>query len=212
MRKNTHNGQIKHLIFVYKKEMHRPKTIEIKKQVDDLANQGLKHIEIAERLGIKLSKVHTLRMYPERVERARIYARKKREEQKRKPFAGLKKKITLFKKRAQYEDRCTVDFNLEDVIAKFGDSPKCYLTGLLIDWQDPTSYQLDHITPLSRGGSSNLDNLQISRPEANLMKRHYLPEEFISVCWEVVKYHADKIEELDKGQSLEVPFPDKGNK
>src|SRR6266436_6333987 len=47
---------------------------------------------------------------------------------------------------------------LKDALIKFGDKPRCYLTGVLINLNDSSSYSLDHIMPISKGGKSTLEN------------------------------------------------------
>jgi len=78
-------------------------------------------------------------------------------------------------------------FTLEDVIAKFGDNPTCYITGQSIDIDKPRTYNFDHIIPVSKGGSNSLDNLGICTREANMSKNDMTYEEFVNFCKMVVK-------------------------
>lgn len=43
---------------------------------------------------------------------------------------------------------------------------------------DPKNYHVDHLTPLSRGGSNNADNMVISCPRCNLSKHDRFPHEW----------------------------------
>lgn len=61
---------------------------------------------------------------------------------------------------------------------------KCALTGRKLD----RSAQLDHITPLARGGPSTLSNLQWVTKEVNLAKRDLLEPEFFALCQDVVEW------------------------
>lgn len=77
-------------------------------------------------------------------------------------------------------------FSLQDLIDKIGDNPTCYLTGRPIDLSDGRSYHLDHIVPISRGGSNDLSNCQIACKEANQAKNNLSYNEFVKLCQEVI--------------------------
>lgn len=83
-------------------------------------------------------------------------------------------------------------FTIKDFLDKVGNNPKCALTGKPIDLMKPRTYQLDHITPRSRGGENTLDNCQLVLKEANLAKHTLSSEEFVKLCREVVDYHDRK--------------------
>lgn len=77
-------------------------------------------------------------------------------------------------------------FSLDDVIKKFGENPRCYLTGRLIDLSDPKTFHFDHITPASKGGSNALDNLGLLCREANRLKSDQTIKETIELCKEII--------------------------
>ena len=58
----------------------------------------------------------------------------------------------------------------------------CYLCGTAIDTTShflaPTSRAIDHITPISRGGKHDLDNLAFACRKCNLRKCNKTPEEY----------------------------------
>ena len=64
----------------------------------------------------------------------------------------------------------------EDNIKKFG-TLTCYLCLKPVDFGKD---HLEHKTPLSRGGKNTYDNLEVSCPRCNLMKRNKTVEEFMS--------------------------------
>lgn len=72
--------------------------------------------------------------------------------------------------------------SVDQVTAKFGLSPTCYLTGLPINYDDGSTYHLEHVEPRSKGGPSNLDNMRLAHPVANLIKGDKSLEEFIRIC------------------------------
>jgi len=83
----------------------------------------------------------------------------------------------------------TTTFTIDDVIQKFGDNPKCSLTGDIIDIYQPRTYEFDHIIPSSRGGDNSLSNLQILTKEANRAKQNLTDNEFLQLCLKIVKHH-----------------------
>lgn len=110
----------------------------------------------------------------------------------------LKAKIDKFhynRKTGVYE---TMSFTLTDVINKFGETPKCYLTGEEIDIYKPRTYHFDHIIPTSKGGDNSLDNLGICTRIANMAKSDLTLEEFIALCKTILEnnnYNVTKIEQ-----------------
>lgn len=75
-------------------------------------------------------------------------------------------------------------YTYKDVIEKFGYKVKCELTGRIIDIKRD-NYHLDHIIPVSRGGTNDLSNMAFTIPEANFAKGNMLNEEFVALCKEV---------------------------
>lgn len=78
---------------------------------------------------------------------------------------------------------------VEQVLAKFGDAPTCYLTGLPIDYENGSTYHLEHVEPRSKGGASSLDNMQLAHPMANVIKAEYSLGEFVKLCHLVARKH-----------------------
>lgn len=76
------------------------------------------------------------------------------------------------KRRALVLGTATEDFSEDDVRARTGDC--CYLCGLDIDftlrWPDMRSPSLDHVVPLSKGGTHTLDNVAMTHLKCNLSK------------------------------------------
>lgn len=80
-------------------------------------------------------------------------------------------------------------FTANDVMNKFGENPKCNLTGRPINWEDSSTYCFDHYIPVSRGGENTLDNLNLVCPQANKAKSDLLITGFLSLCREVLENH-----------------------
>ncbi len=81
---------------------------------------------------------------------------------------------------------------VEEVLAKFGKTPKCYLTGEPIDISKPSEYSLDHIIPVSRGGESTLENMGLLTTQANMAKSNMTDIEFINFCRKVVEFNKNQ--------------------
>ena len=60
---------------------------------------------------------------------------------------------------------------------------RCALTGLQLT---PQTVSLDHVQPLSRGGSTDLHNCQLTLRTANHMKGSLTHEEFVALCRAVI--------------------------
>jgi len=111
--------------------------------------------------------------------------------QLRKWYKSLSDKVRLFHKdHTMQKTNTKPTFTVEDVIAKFGEKPKCYLTGEELDIYQPRAYQFDHIVPVSRGGSNSIDNLGLCTKEANQAKSDMTLDEFIQLCKRVVETHS----------------------
>lgn len=78
-------------------------------------------------------------------------------------------------------------FTIEDVINKFGENPRCYLTGDPIDINKPRTYSFDHIIPRSRGGQNTLENLGLCTRAANSAKSDMTPDELVALCKKIIK-------------------------
>jgi len=82
----------------------------------------------------------------------------------------------------------------EEAKNKFGENPKCYLTGRDINIYDRKSYHFDHIVPTAKGGTNTVDNLEIATKEANFAKRDMSLDEFISMCKDILINQGYKVE------------------
>ena len=102
-------------------------------------------------------------------------------------------------KKLKKEERFSMDstnLTVEDVITKIGANPICYLTGEPIDISSPRTYQFDHITPRSKGGTNTLDNLGICTKVANSSKTDMTKDEYIEHCKKVLLHNGYNVEKL----------------
>ena len=86
------------------------------------------------------------------------------------------------------------NFTLEDVKNHILSKKKCYITGKEIDFQDINSWQIDHVIPLSKGGTTSLDNIRPVIKLANFSKSSMLIEEYITLCKDVLTNFGYKVE------------------
>lgn len=70
------------------------------------------------------------------------------------------------------------NFTYQEALANFGKDTKCYLTGIPIDIYKE-DYQLDHIIPVSKGGTNDLENMGLTIPIVNQMKSDLTVEELL---------------------------------
>tara|TARA_R100000008_G_C3581383_1_gene168758 strand:+ start:1245 stop:1847 length:603 start_codon:yes stop_codon:yes gene_type:complete len=131
--------------------------------------------------------------------RNHIPAYKLKREKKKKvtKHSPQQRKVQMYKSRANdgvRRNRCKRNFGVKDFLEKVGENPECYLTGRPVDLSNKAEYQLDHIHPVSKGGSNELDNLGVTCKEANMAKGDMTTGEFINLCIEVLSHHGYKID------------------
>lgn len=142
---------------------------ELRNQIIQLKTKGHTHKEIAKQLHCSLS-IITYHTNPE--SRLKAIKNSTKCHKQRHPY---KRKIWDFGKGKS-------TFTVQDVIDKFGEKPKCYITGVEIDIYKTRSYHFDHVIPKSCNGNNSFDNLGICTKEANLAKSGKNYEDFIKLC------------------------------
>jgi 5-methylcytosine-specific restriction endonuclease McrA len=65
----------------------------------------------------------------------------------------------------------------------------CCLCGKFVDYED---FTVDHIIPLAKGGTNEIDNLQCACKVCNNIKTDVLPNEFIDKITEMIVYSMNK--------------------
>ena len=97
-----------------------------------------------------------------------------------------------FKRRGIGRDRLKVaekTFTTDELVEFALNNQYCYLTGKPIDLYSKSSYHLDHIVPLDKGGTNTLDNLGLASKEANIAKQDMTVKEFLSFCIDVLEFN-----------------------
>ena len=105
----------------------------------------------------------------------------------------IEKNIRLLYKKLWFFSKGEKMITLKEVTDKFGESPKCYLTGDSIDINQPKTYHFDHIIPKSRGGTSTINNLGICTKVANLSKTDMTLDEYILHCKKVLEHNGYQV-------------------
>lgn len=126
-------------------------------------------------------------------EKTKIRTRKNRlksnEALRMKMDAFLRDKVRNFKCPVRDKKRIPVSRGSAEYISFYKmieDKPICYLTGRSIDLSMPSTYSLDHIIPVSKGGKNDLSNCGLVSRKANMAKTDMSLSEFISLCQDVV--------------------------
>lgn len=158
----------------------------MKTNIIQLRKQGKTYNEIKKILGCSLS---TISFHCGKGQKEKSNQRYK----KRVSINKLVRKVNEFKSRKLYfgvkDFAKENNFQVSDVINKFGTLTYCSLTGEPINLLSDSHYHLDHIYPVSKGGSNNIDNLAIVHETVNRMKHNLTNEELISWCIKILTYN-----------------------
>lgn len=157
----------------------------MKNKIVELRERGFTYKQICEELGITKGTVsyHVGNGVKEKVS-----------ERRKATITNIRicKKINGFKKggRTKTQEKKVIDnYDFKDVMKKIGTDPICYISGRKLDLDNTSSWHLDHMIPICKGGSSELDNMGICRKEANMMKGELLLNELIDLCIDVLKHN-----------------------
>lgn len=172
----------------------------MKEEILKLRSEGKTFSEIKEILGCSKSTI-SYHCSDGQKEKSRERLRKRRKNvllDKTERFLNRKSKnvkesIRKFQKRdnsikGSVNSEIKTTFRWEDVLEKFGENTYCYLSGEVINLYENT-YSLDHIIPVSRGGSNTLCNLGITHKTVNNIKSDLTPDELIKWCIKILEYN-----------------------
>lgn len=84
-------------------------------------------------------------------------------------------------------------FTYKDVLKRFGETTKCYISGRPINFHEPKTYEFDHIIASSKGGSNRIDNLGIACKAANYAKSNMSIDELLCLCSDILKHNGYKV-------------------
>ena len=91
--------------------------------------------------------------------------------------------------RKKFGDKTMKKFTNKDLREKLEANPYCYLSGEKIDLMDSKQYSLDHIVPLSRGGTNDMENCGLASFDANQMKSSFMLNEYRDKMIQQLEYH-----------------------
>lgn len=204
-------GNCKEFLEKHKRDLQEitPTNSELGKQIQELRKQGLSYAQIQSQLGCSKS---VISYHCNQQAKDKTKARIKKEIWKEKflrqldNFKGrrigkgkpskckdwnhkFRSAVSCFQiNRVNKEIRMkNKHFTYKEAIEHFGGTTtKCYLTGRTIDILKD-DYCLDHIVPVSKGGSNQLSNMGMTCPEANASKADLTLEEYLNLCKEVLE-------------------------
>jgi len=169
----------------------------MKEQILKLRSEGLSYRQIEKKLGCSRSLINYY-LAPGAKEKSNERQRGYRKNRKERILYEKVRKISMsvanFRRRDGSKNGKTTHFySGEEVLAKIGADPVCYLTGRKIDLFDSGSYNFDHVLPPSKGGDNDISNFGICIKEANIAKQDMTIDEFLSFCLEVLRHNGYKI-------------------
>lgn len=177
---------------------------KVKDDILLLREQGKTYSEIAQKLGCSKSTISYHCGNGSEKQRTKIANKKQTKKSKvsrklngfksRVPRRVFRGKVKTFKRRKIKKrshtkvNNISSNYTYEDVLKKIGNTPRCYLTGKLIDLNKTDTYNFDHIIPASKGGTNDLHNLGLCTPEANYAKGNLSLEELYKLCESILEW------------------------
>lgn len=174
------------------------KIINTKEEILKLRKKGKSYNDIAQKLGCSKGTI-SYHCGDGQKEKTRNRHRKSRNT----PGGAVRQKLSRYLKRKVYDYKRGGHNNRGSVINgyvgkerfinKIINNPVCYITGDIIDLTKPSTYNLDHKIPLSRGGRHSLNNFGLTTKRANMSKYDMTIEELIEFCIKTLEYRGYKI-------------------
>lgn len=165
----------------------KPKNL--KEKILSLSREGKSNAQIVRKLSCSKQIVH-YHLTPGYKEKVVALLKKNRKTKEGRLKKLMRQKYENFNKRVTRYKSSTfnppITFSFMEFMDKITANPTCYITGRTINLEDASSYHIDHIIPVSKGGSNDLSNLGLACKEANLAKGNLLMPELISLCREII--------------------------
>lgn len=189
----------------------------MKEQILKLRNEGKTYKEIKDELGCSKGTISYYcgvdghKKVIDRNQKNRKKNPLKDKVDKYKYRSSIRKKTRDFGRRingtgsGKLQPTSTNDFNVDDLLNKFGPTTKCYLTGTDINLSDTEKYAFDHYIPSSRGGENTLENLRICRTDVNKSKSDMLFEEYINLCKTVLEHNGYSVNKTGGERGIRTP-------
>jgi CRISPR/Cas system Type II protein with McrA/HNH and RuvC-like nuclease domain len=157
----------------------------------ELRSKGYTYGQIVDELKCPVS---TVSYYCGKDQKIKSYNRSKKNKKTplTKKVNGFFNDYSKFKSESRKTD-CVRNGPFDEEIKYLKENPYCYLTGEKIDLDKTETYSLDHIIPLSRGGTRSIENMGLTIRYANQAKNAMLVGEFLELCKKVLTHHGYEV-------------------
>tara|TARA_B100002019_G_C20960335_1_gene445996 strand:- start:11 stop:571 length:561 start_codon:yes stop_codon:yes gene_type:complete len=167
-------------------------------KIKKLHKQGYSYNEITEILNCSKGSVgyHLTTSEKERAKKRLVKRRAKyplyRRSMEWVGFDKLKKSKNIWRAR---KDKNRAELLHEYIKEEFNN--KCYISGRDLP-DDFSKIELDHIKPVSKGGSNDISNMGPTLRHSNAMKSDMTMEELLELCTDVLEYHGRSVKKNSK--------------
>jgi 5-methylcytosine-specific restriction endonuclease McrA len=89
--------------------------------------------------------------------------------------------------------RLPITFSFDEFLTLLSNNPICYISGEGINFNDSSSWEIDHVIPIQKGGQTIISNLKPVKKWANKIKDILTEDELLENCKKILEFRKFKV-------------------